>query len=114
MTRDLLTDVNDVIDAADNLGALFLTSLRTKTGSELKRVVYEQLERRQRLAEDLAKRNRSLEAEIDGVREQNAKLTAQLQRAEADLDVHEVFRRKDASEIRNLRDALFGCEEVDE
>ena len=98
MTRDLLTDVHDVIDSAENLGALFLTSLRTKTGSELKRVVYEQLERRQRLAEDLARRNRSLEAEVDGVREQNAKLTAHLQRAETEIDelkseLHDAYTR---------------------
>ena len=73
--------VADVIDCAGSMGRLFLLRPRTVLGAELTTAVRKALEYRSGLVSFFQDEAKRLRAEVDGLREQNAKLTEALQAA---------------------------------
>jgi len=80
--------VADVIDCAGSMGRLFLLRPRTVLGAELTTAVRKALEYRSGLVSFFQDEAKRLRAEVDGLREQNAKLTEALQAAEARPRMH--------------------------
>ena len=76
----LRADVDDVIDAMNALGAMFLLTgrARTKTGNKLANAAYTRLVWLYDERTKLIQLTGSLAAEVDGLRSQNEQLTALL------------------------------------
>lgn len=78
----LQQDINDVLEAVENLGDLFLLRCRTVTGRRLRDVVYVAVETRQRVSARALLDLKEAVAEVEGLRAQNARLTEALLAAE--------------------------------
>jgi len=81
----LAHDVQDVIETEGSVGYLSLLRPRTKLGAELAKKMLDALTTRLQRSTALDRELRKAKAEVEGLRDQNAKLTEALQRAEDEL-----------------------------